>query len=209
MAYVWVSMLEFKVSYCTHTYFVTHNASLLSPSFISSYITSKQAVGHYYRGFPPEDLEWLIGHFHTSSLGLVPKLSSDSFCMIWDMSFLHSRGILSMNQGINSDDFPTTWGSFEATSALILSLPSGCTAATFNISAAYHLTPIHPDQQQHFASCGRGRYMLTRQLCSDYPSRVGVFGCVADMLVAIYKAAGFHSILKWVNNFSWNRNSWT
>ncbi|KAJ7435635.1 hypothetical protein FB451DRAFT_1062411 [Mycena latifolia] len=33
------------------------------------------------------------------------------------------------------------------TSALILSLPPGCVAATFDISAAYRLTPIRPDQQ--------------------------------------------------------------
>ena len=32
-------------------------------------------------------------------------------------------------------------------------------------------------------------------------SSTGVFSCIADMLIAIYKAAGFHSILKWVNNF--------
>ena len=29
----------------------------------------------------------------------------------------------------------------------------------------------------------------------------GVFGCVVDMLVAIYKAAGFYPLLKWVDDF--------
>ena len=32
-------------------------------------------------------------------------------------------------------------------------------------------------------------------------SSAGVFGCVADMLVAIYKATGFHTLLKWVDDF--------
>ena len=32
-------------------------------------------------------------------------------------------------------------------------------------------------------------------------SSAGVFGCIADMLVAIYEAAGFQPLLKWVNNF--------
>jgi hypothetical protein len=32
-------------------------------------------------------------------------------------------------------------------------------------------------------------------------SSAGVFGAIADMLVALYKAAGFSKILKWVNDF--------
>jgi hypothetical protein len=32
-------------------------------------------------------------------------------------------------------------------------------------------------------------------------SSVGVFGAIADMLVALYKTAGFSMILKWVDNF--------
>jgi hypothetical protein len=35
-----------------------------------------------------------------------------------------------------------TIGSFNAKAALILLLPAGCYAATFEISAAYDLTPI-------------------------------------------------------------------
>jgi hypothetical protein len=32
-------------------------------------------------------------------------------------------------------------------------------------------------------------------------SSAGVFGAIADMLIAIYKAAGFMALLKWVDNF--------
>lgn len=32
-------------------------------------------------------------------------------------------------------------------------------------------------------------------------SSAGVFGAIADMLVALYKAAGFSRTLKWVDNF--------
>ena len=74
-------------------YFTNHNLSLLSPNFISSYIASEQAAGHYSRGFTHKALEQLIGYFCTSPLGLVPKLSSDSFHMIQDMLFPHSGGI--------------------------------------------------------------------------------------------------------------------
>ena len=61
--------------------------------------------------------------------------------MIQDMSFPRSNSdVSSVNHGINPNDFPTAWGTFEATSSLILSLPVGCVAATFDISAAYRLT---------------------------------------------------------------------
>jgi hypothetical protein len=52
-----------------------------------------------------------------------------------------------VNAGINSDDFPTAWGTFTNTAALVLSLPPGCVAAMFNVSAAYRITPVHPSQQ--------------------------------------------------------------
>lgn len=127
---------------------------------------SRQALMHVYysRGFPPEALEWLISPFHTSPLGLVLKLNSDVFHMIQDMSFPCSHGsVHSVNQGISPDDFPTTWRSFKATSTLILSLPPGCTAATFNISEAYCLTPICPDHQQHLCIMWQARSTSTKQ----------------------------------------------
>lgn len=79
----------------------------LSPCFISSYITGEQAASHYSRGFHPKEFKQLIGPFHTSPLGLVPKQNSDAFCMIQNISFPHDHGsIPSVNQGINPDDFP-------------------------------------------------------------------------------------------------------
>ena len=78
------------------------------------------------------------------------KPHTDTFRMIQDMSYPRNHpSITSINHGINSDDFPTAWGTFNDTAALILSLPAGCLAATFDISAAYRLTPIQPDQQHH------------------------------------------------------------
>ncbi|KAF8989640.1 hypothetical protein BDQ17DRAFT_1228298, partial [Cyathus striatus] len=66
---------------------------------------------------------------------------------IQDLSYpRHHKSILSVNSLINSNKFPTEWGTFNATSELILSLPPGCMAATFNISSAYRLALISPPQ---------------------------------------------------------------
>ena len=163
---------------------------------------SEQLAGHYSKGFTPEELKQLIGPFRTSPLGLVLKPNADTFQMIQDMSFPCSQPeVASVNNSINPNNFPTEWGTFDATSLMILSLPPGCIAATFNISAAYCLTPICPDQQQHLCVMWEGLIYINRAVMFSLASSAGIFGCVADMLVAIYKAAGLHPLLKWVDDF--------
>ena len=122
--------------------------------------------------------------------------------MIQDLSFPHDiPDIASVNAGINSDDFPTAWGTFDVTSELILSLPEGCHTTTFNISAAYHLTPIRPDQQNSLCIVWEGKVWIDRAVMFGMLSSAGVFGCVVDMLVDIYQVLGFGPLVKWVDDF--------
>ena len=123
-------MLESRCQSSRHIIFDNHTSSQLDPAFISTYIAKEQATGHYLEGFAPETLEKLIGPFQTSPLGLVPKPNSSTLWMVQDMSFLRDPvDVPSINAGVKSNDFPTTWGAFEATTNLILSLPPGCEAA--------------------------------------------------------------------------------
>ena len=94
--------------------------------------------------------------------------------------------IHSVNAGINSDDFPTTWGTFEDTAELILSLLEGCLVATFDISAAYRLTPIHPDQQSSLCLLWDGKVYVDRAVMFGLSLSASAFGALADMLVDIY-----------------------
>jgi len=143
-------MLESESRSHARTYFVNHSSCQLDPDFISAYIADEQAAGHYSDSFHPDDLERLIGPFRMSPLGLVPKPHTDIYRIIQDMSYPRNKvGITSVNHGICSDNFLTAWGSFKAASSLILSLLPGCLAATFDISAAYRLTPIRPNPQHH------------------------------------------------------------
>ncbi|KAJ3757804.1 hypothetical protein EV360DRAFT_83677 [Lentinula raphanica] len=76
-----------------------------------------------------------------------------------------------------------------------------CVAATFNITAAYWITPVKPDQQ--FALCvgWEGLVYVDQAVIFGLASSVGVFGSIADMLVAIYDAKGMGPVVKWVDNF--------
>ena len=122
--------------------------------------------------------------------------------MIQDLSFPRKDpNTRSVNSFIDSDDFPTAWGTFSATVDLILSLPPGCKAATFDISMAYRITPIHPNHQNFICVAWKGMVYVDRAACFGLASSAGIFGTIADMLVAIYKASGYHRILKWVDDF--------
>ncbi len=102
---------------------------------------------------------------------------------------------------MNSDDFPTAWGTFEDVAALVLSVPPGAQAAVFDISAAYRITPIHPEQQNTVCIGWKGQVYVDRAVMFGLASSAGVFGAVADMLVAIYCAHGITHLIKWVDDF--------
>ena len=190
-----------------------HTSSTLDPDFISSYIQSEMAAGRYSRGFSQSELEELIGPFCTSPLGLVRK-DVTSFRLIQDLSFpRRNDSVPSINSQVDSDNFPTEWGTFDITSRLLLSLPDGCQAATFDISSAYRITPVRPDQQWALVVHWDGQFYVDRALPFGLASSAGVFGSVADMLVALYNYSHkFGPMVKWVDDFfaillphqSWN-----
>lgn len=195
-------MLASEKHLLAHIFFDNHASSLLDPKFICSYIASEQAAGRYSEAYTPDALESIIGPFRTSPLGLVPKPLSNKLRLVQDMSFpRNNHELTSVNAGVNSDDFPTSWGTFDSTAELILSLPPGCVAATFDISAAYRITPVHPNQQHALCIFWNGVVYVDRALMFGLTSSAGVFGAIADMLVAIYGAANFGLIRKWVDDF--------
>ena len=179
-----------------------HSSSSLDQSFISSYIQSEVSAGRYSRAFSRPELEKLIGPFCTSPLGLVPK-DKDSFRLIQDLSFPRQNSShCSINSQIDSDDFPTGWGTFDTTSRLILSLPKGCKAATFDISSAYRITPVRPEQQWALVIHWEGKFYVDRALPFGLASSAGVFGSVADVIVDLCTHSQlFGPMVKWVDDF--------
>lgn len=181
-----VLMLESVSSFHAHTYFTNHNSCQLDPNFISAYFANEQAASCYSEPFHPDDLKCLIGSCHKSPLGLVPKPHTNIYRMIQDMSYLQNKaGVTLVNHGIISDNFLTASGS--SSSSLIPSLPPGCLVATFDISAAYHLTLIHPNQQHHLCVFWKECGYVDQAVMFGLASSAGVFGSIANMLVAVMK----------------------
>lgn len=82
-----------------------------------------------------------------------------------------------------------------------MALPPGCKAAAFDISAAYRITPVRPDQQHALCVFWKGKVYINCAVAFGMSSSAGVFGAVADLLVAIYKSSGFGPMVKWVDDF--------
>jgi hypothetical protein len=179
-----------------------HSSTKLNPDFINDYIAGEELAGRYSPPFSPSTLETLIGPFRTSPLGLVPKPGSAKLRMVQDLSFpRNDPSLLSVNSYIDASLFPTAWGSFINTAKMILALPEGCMLASFDISSAYRLTPILPSQQNWTCVAWQDKIWVDRAVMFGMSSSAGVFGAVADMLVAIYNTAGFGPISKWVDDF--------
>jgi hypothetical protein len=80
------------------------------------------ARGRYIGLLSRAETELLIGPFQSSPLSITPKSNKpDKFHLVQDLSFPHSasHGFSSINSHINSDCFPTTWGTFNAISLTI------------------------------------------------------------------------------------------
>jgi len=173
--------MALTLAYCPYLppllYFDNHRSALDHPHIIDAYIASKQSAGRYSSGFTPSELEALIGPFCTSPLGVIPKPNSNKFHIIQDLSF--PRGNLvtpSVNAGINPDCFPTSWGSFSETAALIPSLPEGCLAATFDIEAAYWIVLLAILQQASVCIQWKVLVYVDQALMFGLSSSAGVFG---------------------------------
>ena len=60
---------------------------------------------------------------------------------------------------------------------------------------------MRPDQQNALCIYWRGKVIVDLALCFGLSSSAGIFGSIADMLVALYKAYGYGPIRKWVDDF--------
>ena len=97
--------------------------------------------------------------------------------------------------------FPNQMGYFQQHFGNHLSPASNLLAATFNISATYWLTPIRPNQQHTLCVLWKGKVYINCAVMFGLASSTGVFSAIADMLLAIYWAAQFGVVTKWVDDF--------
>jgi hypothetical protein len=94
------------------------------------------------------------------------------------------------------------WGTLWTVVCVIANLPPGSEAASKDISEAYCLVPIHPDDWPALVVCapGKDRFCVDTCLCFGAVPGDGLFGKVMDGSLTITQAHGIGPILPWVDD---------
>ena len=128
-------------------------------------------------------------------------MATDEFRLVQDLSYLcNNLHHLLVNFEINIDDFRCDWRTFQKVVDIVLDAPSGAQAATLDVDTAFRRCPILPLQPNSMIMWNNLFY-IDHVTPFGASSSGGVFGHVADTLMAILC---FHKIgptLNWVNDF--------
>jgi len=98
--------------------------------------------GRYIGPISYQDLEALVGPFQSSPFSIIPKTGKvGKYRNVQNYSFpIYPSPYFpnwSINSLVDSDSFPTTWGTFSLVSLLIHCLPPGSQLATRDVAEAY------------------------------------------------------------------------
>ena len=151
-------------------------------------------------------MESLIGPFQSSPFSIIPKPGRpNNFCILQNYSFPHNISNTfpnhSINSSINSDDFPTTWGTFTVISLLIHQLPPNSQVGTRDVAEAYRTIPLHHSQWPGaVARIGDNAFCIDTSTCFGVSLSSGVYGSLADAGTDLFCSHRIGPLAKWVNN---------
>lgn len=149
--------------------------------------------GRFQGPFTQTHLETVIGPFQTSPISLIPKAGKPGkFRAVHNFSHPHSPSLhlTSINFGIQSNEFPCTWGTFSTVAFIIHNLPKGSQACTRDVAEAYRTIPARPDQWPGLVVRLHKNDSFALNLCNDFglTSAGGAHGHLADAGADVYRA---------------------
>ena len=160
----------------------------------------------YVGPFSRLETESLIGPFQSSPFSIIPKPGRPGhYRVLQNYSYPYNTSPSlpnpSINSFINSDDFPSTWGTFSVISLLIHQLPPGSQVATRDVSEAYRTIPLHHSQwPAAVARIGPDSYCIDTATCFGTCPSSGVYGVVADAGADLFRSQGIGPLAKWVDD---------
>ena len=174
-------------------------------------VSNEMEKGRYIGPFSRNLLEDLIGPFQSSPFSIIPKLGRiDKYRNIQNYSFPLRPSFAfpnpSINSYINSDDFPTTWGTFSLISLLIRRLPPDSQIATRDVSEAYHTIPLHHSQwPAAVVRIAEDEFAVDTSNCFGSAPSAGVYGAVRNAAADIIRFHGIGPLSSWVDDhfFAW------
>jgi hypothetical protein len=169
-------------------------------------VSAEIRKGRYIGPMSREHIEYLIGPFQCSPFSIIPKPGRPGqFRLVQNFSFPHEPSSrfpdCAINANIDSDSFPTTWGTFELVSLLIQRLPPGSQVATRDVAEAYRTIPLHPSQWPGaVARISSDSFCIDTSLCFGESPSAGAYGSVADAGAELFRAGGVGPLSKWVDD---------
>lgn len=127
------------------------------------------------------------------------------FCLLQNYFFLYNTSPLlpnpSINSFLNSDKFPTTWGTFSIISLLIHQLPPHSQIATRDVTEAYRTIPLHYSQWPGtIVHIGEDEFCVNTLASFGFSPSAGVYGVLADAGADLFQSQGIGPLAKWVDN---------
>ena len=164
---------------------LNHPSVALLLDVYSNIVDNEFTAGRYIGPFSRVQLEAVLGPFQSSLLSLVPKTSKPGkYRAVHNFSYPHqpSPDAASINEQINSDDFPCTWGTFATVALIIARLPLGSQASVRDVAEAYRTIPAKPAQWPGLVIRLQADDQFAVNTCNNFglTSAGGAYGMVAD-----------------------------
>ena len=162
--------------------------------------------GRYIGPLSRAGVESLIGPFQSSPFSIIPKPAKPGkYRILQNYSFPLSPSFAfpnpSINSYINSNDFPTTWGTFSLISLLLRRLPPGSQIATRDVAEAYRTIPLHPSQwPAAVARLSDDSFAIDTSICFGVSPSAGTYGEVRKAGSDIMRSLGIGPLSGWVDD---------
>ena len=171
-----------------------HPSSTDKPMVISSHVQDELRLGRLSGPIPQS----LVSSVHTSPIGLVPKPHSEKYRLIVDLSFPRSH---SVNDGISSLNCSLQYASVDEAVSVITQLGRGTHLIKLDMSNAYRVVPIHPDDQPLLGIQWQGCTFIDRALPFGLRSSPKIFNAIADFLTWVLYCEGVTLVLHYLDDF--------
>lgn len=182
-----------------------HPSAHLHRDQVLAFLEGERAQGRMSGPFSREATEQILGgHFRTSPIHVVVTQKADGspkYRITINLSFPDNDGV-SVNDMIESDDFPTHFGGAQEVEEIIVNSPPGTQAAALDVASAFRTVPIRPEHKRYVVILFEDMFWIDHCACFGCSSSGGNQGVIADATVAILRAMKFGPIPKWVDDFA-------
>ncbi len=151
-------------------------STIVHPEVVDAYLQNEVALGRVAGPFESTPLPTL----HVSSFGVIPKTGQPGkWRLILDLSSPHG---LSVNDGIDPDQFSLQYIKFDDVVTMVTKLGRGALMAKFDVQSAYRNVAVLPRQRHLLGMKWRGKFYIDLALPFGLRSAPFIFNSIADLV---------------------------